>query len=50
VPLGTLRGWEYARRTPLLDAAARVADALGITLDELAGREPPKRCLRASDN
>jgi transcriptional regulator with XRE-family HTH domain len=39
VPLGTLRGWEYARRTPLLDAAARVADALGVTLDELAGRE-----------
>jgi hypothetical protein len=25
-------------RTPLLDAAARLADALGVTLDELAGR------------
>jgi transcriptional regulator with XRE-family HTH domain len=41
VPVGTLRGWEYGRRTPLLDAACRVADALGITLDELAGRTPP---------
>jgi XRE family transcriptional regulator, regulator of sulfur utilization len=38
VPVGTLRGWEYGRRTPLLDAAARLADALGCTLDELAGR------------
>jgi transcriptional regulator with XRE-family HTH domain len=37
VPVGTLRGWEYGRRTPLLDAAARVAQALGVTLDELAG-------------
>jgi transcriptional regulator with XRE-family HTH domain len=43
VPLGTLRGWEYARRTPLLDAAARLADALGCTLDELAGRKPKRK-------
>jgi transcriptional regulator with XRE-family HTH domain len=43
IPLGTLRGWEYGRRTPLLDAAARLADALNITLDELAGREAHKR-------
>ena len=42
VPLGTLRGWEYGRRTPLLDAAAKLADALGCTLDELAGRAEPK--------
>jgi transcriptional regulator with XRE-family HTH domain len=42
VPVGTLRGWEYGRRTPLLDAACRVADALKITLDELAGRTPTK--------
>jgi transcriptional regulator with XRE-family HTH domain len=47
VPLGTLRGWEYARRTPLLDAAARLADALGCTLDELAGRTAPKRPRKA---
>ena len=38
VPIGTLRGWEYGRRTPLLDAAARLADALDVSLDELAGR------------
>jgi transcriptional regulator with XRE-family HTH domain len=43
VPLGTLRGWEYGRRTPLLDAAAKVADALDVSLDELAGRKWPKR-------
>jgi transcriptional regulator with XRE-family HTH domain len=37
VPVATLRSWEYAKRTPLLDAAARVAVALGVSLDELAG-------------
>lgn len=42
VPLGTLQGWERGRRTPLLDAAAKLADALGCTLDELAGREGPR--------
>ena len=40
VPVGTLRGWEYGRRTPLLDAAARVAAALGVSLDALAGLTP----------
>jgi transcriptional regulator with XRE-family HTH domain len=40
VPVGTLRGWEYGRRTPLLDAAARVAVALGCTLGQLGGTEP----------
>jgi transcriptional regulator with XRE-family HTH domain len=48
VPFGTLRGWEYGRRTPLLDAAARLAKVLGGNLDrdassvlgELAGIEP----------
>jgi transcriptional regulator with XRE-family HTH domain len=42
VPLGTLRCWEQATRVPLLTAAARVAEALGCTLDELAGRTPPR--------
>jgi transcriptional regulator with XRE-family HTH domain len=43
VPVGTLRYWEYGLRTPLLDAAARVAQALDVTLDELAGIEKPKK-------
>ena len=42
IPVGTLRCWEYGRRTPLLDAAARVALALGVTLDELAGIDQPE--------
>jgi transcriptional regulator with XRE-family HTH domain len=55
IPLKTYLEWEHGRRTPLLDAAAKVADALGVSLDLLAGRptppappaepppEPPKR-------
>jgi transcriptional regulator with XRE-family HTH domain len=42
VPVGSLQQWEQGRRTPLLDAAARVARALRVSLDELAGNEPPK--------
>jgi transcriptional regulator with XRE-family HTH domain len=42
IPKGTLIQWEYGKRTPLLDAAAKLADALDITLDELAGRPPRK--------
>lgn len=37
VPIGSLRNWEHGRRTPLLDAAARIAKAIGVSLDELAG-------------
>jgi transcriptional regulator with XRE-family HTH domain len=43
VPIGTLRGWEYGRRKPLLDTAAKLAVALGCTLDELAGIAPPAK-------
>ena len=38
IPVSTLRFWEYGLRTPLLDATLRVAEALGVSLDELAGR------------
>jgi transcriptional regulator with XRE-family HTH domain len=43
LPLGTVRNWEQGLRIPRFDHAIRVADALGISLDELAGREegPP---------
>ena len=37
VPVASLRNWEQGRRLPQLDAAVRLAKALGITLDELAG-------------
>ena len=44
VPVGSLRQWEQGRRTPLLDAAARVAEALDVSLDLLAGiGSPPRR-------
>jgi transcriptional regulator with XRE-family HTH domain len=47
VPVSTLQGWEQGRREPLLLAAARVAKALGVSLDQLAGvlteNEPPER-------
>jgi transcriptional regulator with XRE-family HTH domain len=44
VPVSTLRNWEYGIRTPLLDAAARVAVAIGCTLGQLGGIEPmPKK-------
>jgi transcriptional regulator with XRE-family HTH domain len=48
VPVGTLRGWEQGRRIPGLDAAVQLADAIGCSLDELAGREPPEGQARES--
>jgi transcriptional regulator with XRE-family HTH domain len=41
VPFRSLQNWEYGRRTLLFDSAIKLADALSITLDELAGRTPP---------
>jgi transcriptional regulator with XRE-family HTH domain len=35
VPIGTLRGWEYGRREPLLSAAGELAAALGVEVGEL---------------
>jgi transcriptional regulator with XRE-family HTH domain len=42
IPLRSYQQWEQGRRTPLLDAAVKLADALEITMDELMGRVPPK--------
>jgi transcriptional regulator with XRE-family HTH domain len=41
VPVGTLKNWEQGRREPLLGAACKLADALGVGLDDLAGRTRP---------
>jgi transcriptional regulator with XRE-family HTH domain len=38
VPLNTLQQWEQDRRVPSLDGFFRLANGLGVTLDELAGR------------
>lgn len=38
-----VRNWEKGRRTPGLDMAVKLADALEITLDELVGRTPPAK-------
>ncbi len=41
VPIGTLRNWEQDRRTPLLDTAARVANALGVSVAAFVEAPPP---------
>jgi transcriptional regulator with XRE-family HTH domain len=38
VPVGSLRQWEQDRRLPSLQGFITVADGLGVSLDELAGR------------
>src|SRR5262245_53432150 len=47
VSVGAVRNWEQGRRLPYFDAAWRLAKALGITRDELAGDvfagEAPKK-------
>jgi transcriptional regulator with XRE-family HTH domain len=40
IPIATIQNWERSKRTPLLDAALKVAQALNISLGELAGWEP----------
>jgi transcriptional regulator with XRE-family HTH domain len=42
VPVSTLQDWEHGRRYMRLESAMKLADALELTLDELAGRKPPK--------
>jgi transcriptional regulator with XRE-family HTH domain len=41
VPVRSLQSWEQGKRIPAFDTAARLARALGVSLDELAGDEPP---------
>jgi transcriptional regulator with XRE-family HTH domain len=41
VSVWSLRQWEQGRRTMLFEVAPKLANALGITLDELAGRSEP---------
>jgi transcriptional regulator with XRE-family HTH domain len=43
VPLRSYQQWEQGRRTPLFDAAVKIADALDVSLDELAGRGPRRK-------
>jgi transcriptional regulator with XRE-family HTH domain len=44
LPMGTVRGWEYDRREPLLSAAVKLAQGLGVSLDVLAGvAKKPKK-------
>jgi transcriptional regulator with XRE-family HTH domain len=42
VTLGAVRKWERGTRTPSFDMAIRLAEALGCSLDELAGIKSPK--------
>jgi transcriptional regulator with XRE-family HTH domain len=42
-PVSSLRNWEQGRRLPQLDAAVLLAEALGVTLDELAGKADDMR-------
>jgi transcriptional regulator with XRE-family HTH domain len=37
VPIGTIRNIEYDRRNPSLEIAGKLAKALGVSLDILAG-------------
>jgi transcriptional regulator with XRE-family HTH domain len=38
-----VRKWERGKRTPSLKMAIKLAATLGVSLDELAGVEPPPK-------
>ncbi len=56
VPIGSLRNWEQDRRMVALDAAGRLAVALGVSLDALAGSSQfaeggrPRKAPAAADD
>jgi transcriptional regulator with XRE-family HTH domain len=41
VRLRSLQEWEQGTRIPRFDRVIQLANGLGVTLDELAGRTPP---------
>jgi transcriptional regulator with XRE-family HTH domain len=43
VPVGTLWGWQYGRRKPLLETAVKVARALGVHAEDLVPEGPPRK-------
>jgi transcriptional regulator with XRE-family HTH domain len=43
VTVGAVRKWEAGQSTPSLERAVRLAAALGVTVDELAGVGGPGR-------
>jgi transcriptional regulator with XRE-family HTH domain len=52
VPVRSLQEWEQGTRIPRFDRVIQLADALGVSLDELAGRtahEPPAKKKRKGE-
>jgi transcriptional regulator with XRE-family HTH domain len=46
VPTSTLQAWEQSRRSPRLDALLKLARALDVSLDELAGQKSSRKGRR----
>ena len=49
VRLRSLQEWEQGTRIPRFDRVVQLADALGVSLDELAGRQPPARAKKGGE-
>lgn len=45
IPSSAMSNYLSGKKVPTLTNAIAMADALAISLDELAGREPPKRVI-----
>jgi len=46
IPVGSIKNWEQGIRLPRLDLAYKLAQAMGISLDVLAGdvfKKPPEK-------